>query len=106
MISWPSNPQVNDIYVNGNGHKWKWNGKGWISFKEQVVDIFKEIPSGAINGTNMVYYLQYTPVTGSDHLYLNGLLQANLIDYTISGNVITFYEAPEINSLIFCTYKK
>ena len=31
MINWPSNPSVGDIYVNPNGAKWRWNGKGWVS---------------------------------------------------------------------------
>lgn len=31
MINWPENPRVGDIYVNPNGAKWRWNGKGWIS---------------------------------------------------------------------------
>ena len=31
MISWPINPNIDDIYSISNGSKWKWNGKAWIS---------------------------------------------------------------------------
>jgi hypothetical protein len=31
MINWPSNPRIGDVYVNSNGAKWRWNGKGWVS---------------------------------------------------------------------------
>ena len=33
----------------------------------------KEIPSGAINGSNTAYTLANTPVAGSEHVYLNGM---------------------------------
>lgn len=35
MINWPQNPSVGDIYVNPNGAKWRWNGKGWVSLAVQ-----------------------------------------------------------------------
>ncbi len=58
--------------------------------------ITREIPSGAINGTNVTFTLANTPVTGTEHVYLNGVLQDEgaLNDYTISGAVITMNDAP------------
>jgi len=53
-----------------------------------------EVPSGAVNGTNTVFTLSAVPSpAGSLELYRNGLVQAIGIDYTISGNTITFLPA-------------
>jgi hypothetical protein len=66
----------------------------------------KEIPSGSINGVNKIFILQYLPVEGSEHIYLNGVLQENgdENDYVISDSTITFKEAPPINVKLRCTY--
>jgi len=66
----------------------------------------KEIPSGSINGINKIFILQYLPVEGSEHVYLNGLLQESGIsgDYEISDSTITFKEAPPTDIKLRCTY--
>lgn len=72
-----------------------------------AVKIFvdKEIPSGSINGTNTEYVLVHTPVEGSEHVYLNGVLQeSGGQDYTISGSYISFIDAPPTNNKLRCTY--
>jgi hypothetical protein len=75
---------------------------------ETPIKIFKdkEIPSGSINGTNVVFELEYLPVLGSEHLYLNGVLQESgeENDYMISDSIITFKEAPPTNMKLRCTY--
>lgn len=45
MINWPKNPTVGQIYINPNGAKWKWNGKGWASVRESDV-IYVSGPTG------------------------------------------------------------
>jgi hypothetical protein len=65
----------------------------------------KEIPSGLINNINSTYALQYAPIDGSEHVYLNGLLQeSNGNDYNISENIITFITPPETGLKIRTTY--
>lgn len=66
----------------------------------------KEIPSGSINSINKIFTLQYPPVEGSEHIYLNGLLQESGIhgDYIISGSTITFKEAIPANANLRGTY--
>lgn len=65
----------------------------------------KEIPYGDIDGTNPTFYLTHEPVLGSEHIYLNGLLQEGSgNDYTIDGNVITFEYPPLYDMKIRCTY--
>ena len=66
----------------------------------------KEIPSGSIDGVNTIFELSYLPVLGSEHLYLNGVLQESGVgnDYTISDSTITFFEAPQSGLKVRCTY--
>lgn len=53
-----------------------------------------ETPTGAIDGGNTTYTLAYAPSpTSSLMLYLNGVLQVQGVDYTLSGNVITMTTA-------------
>ena len=66
----------------------------------------KEIPIGNINGVNDFFVLSHIPIEGSEHVYLNGLLQESGVrnDYIISDSDITFLTPPEENSKIRCTY--
>jgi len=74
---------------------------------EQLTNVFvdKEIPYGLINGTNKTFTLADNPVLGSEHLYLNGVLQqSGGNDYVIDNNVIIFIEAPLEGMTLRCTY--
>lgn len=65
----------------------------------------KEIPSGLINGINSTYALKSIPIEGSEHVYLNGLLQeSNGNDYNIFENIITFITPPETGLKLRVTY--
>ena len=68
----------------------------------------KEVPSGSINGSNTAYVLAFTPVAGSEHVYLNGILQESGAgnDYTISGANITLLVAPLTGEKIRVSYRK
>jgi hypothetical protein len=68
----------------------------------------KEVPTGLINGENNVFTLGYNPIPGSEHLYLNGLLQDSGVDndYTIVDSTITFYEAPMEGMTLKCSYRR
>lgn len=69
--------------------------------------IDNETPSGSINGINTVFTLSTMPVAGSEHLYLNGMLQDSGMDYdyTITGTVIVFNIPPPTGSIILCSYR-
>lgn len=58
--------------------------------------VTRETPSGLVNGSNTAFSLGNVPITGTESVFLNGLLQEPGAgnDYTISGNEITFAEAP------------
>lgn len=67
----------------------------------------KETPTGAVNGSNTAYTLANTPISGSEHVYYNGLLQeGGGEDYTLSGTTVTFVSAPVTGSRIRVTYRK
>lgn len=67
----------------------------------------KETPSGDVDGVNAVFTLSSIPIPGSEHLYLNGLLQdeGGSEDYTIIDNIITFNLAPLPNMKLRCSYR-
>lgn len=66
-----------------------------------------EYPIGEVNGINKVFELSELPKRGSEHVYLNGLLQdqGENNDYTITGKVITFNISPPTLSKITCSYR-
>ena len=68
----------------------------------------KEIPSGSINGSNTAFTLANTPVSGSEHVYLNGILQESGggNDYTISSGTITMLTAPLTGEKLRVSYRK
>lgn len=68
--------------------------------------VTRETPSGSVNGTNTVFTLGNVPITGSESVYLNGLLQepGSGNDYTISGNEITFADAPLAEDRVRVSY--
>lgn len=68
----------------------------------------KEIPSGSINGSNTAFTLANTPIAGSEHLFLNGILQESGAgnDYTISGANITMLTAPATGEKLRISYRK
>lgn len=51
----------------------------------------RETPAGTVNGSNVMFTLAFTPISGTEMVFINGILQdagaGN--DYTISGAVIT-----------------
>lgn len=67
-----------------------------------------EVPSGTINGSNTVFTLANAPSPASSlQLFLNGLLQtAGGVDYTLSGDTITYATAPETGDAHVAWYRK
>lgn len=68
----------------------------------------RETPTGLVNGSNTAYTLANTPLAGSEHVYLNGILQEPGAgnDYTISGTGITYLTAPVTGDKIRVSYRK
>jgi hypothetical protein len=71
----------------------------------KVIHIDKEIPEGSIDGVNATFLLNNNPIPGSEHVYLNGLLQDEIDDYSINYNTILFNEPPLSGMKIRCSYR-
>jgi hypothetical protein len=71
----------------------------------KITYIDKEKPEGSIDGINVTFLLNNNPIPGSEHIYLNGLLQDEIDDYVITYNTIVFNEAPLIGMKIRCSYR-
>ncbi len=56
---------------------------------------------------NVTFTLANSPLSGQEHVYLNGVLQdeGGANDYTISGATITFNTAPPTNSVLLANYR-
>ncbi len=69
--------------------------------------IDKEKPYGLINGINKTFELNKTPIPGSEHVFLNGILQDSGVefDYILDEKNIIFNEAPLENMRIICSYR-
>lgn len=92
--------------------KYTANGLEWADIDDDFISdsdvITNETPSGLINSSNVTYVLANTPVDGTVTVYLNGLFQAqgSALDYSISGDTITFNKAPRTNSELYACYIK
>ena len=87
-------------------------GAGVVTLAANIVRatnyVVREIPSGAVNGTNTAFTLASAPVAGSEQVFLNGILQdpGSGNDYTISAATITMLSAPAVGDKIRVTYLK
>ena len=70
--------------------------------------VVRETPTGALNGVNTTYTLANTPVSGTEEVYLNGVLQepGASDDYQISGLTITYNVAPISTDRLRVSYLK
>tara|TARA_B100000963_G_C22623467_1_gene671154 strand:+ start:1348 stop:2058 length:711 start_codon:yes stop_codon:yes gene_type:complete len=78
-----------------------------INSQEEKVFYDRETPTGLSDGINKTFTLLHEPKFGSEHVYLNGLLQdpGDNLDYKILDNIITFREPPFLGSIVRCSYR-
>jgi hypothetical protein len=96
---------INDD-VDSDSNLWSANRIKLEIKNETDIFSYKEKPIGLVDGLNSEFYLENTPADGTEHIFLNGLLQNFDYDYTLEDNKIIFFEAPPANSIILCSYKK
>jgi hypothetical protein len=93
------------------------NGAGTISIAVNSATfiavanyVVRETPTGTPNGVLTTFTLANTPIAGSEHVYVNGILQnsGGGNDYTIATNTITFLSGaiPQTDDVIRVTYLK
>jgi hypothetical protein len=67
--------------------------------------VTRETPTGTPNGSTTTFTLANTPTTGTEMVFLDGMLQEpGGEDYTLTTNSIAFVSAPETGARIRCTY--
>ena len=72
--------------------------------------VVRETPSGTVNGSNATFTLAATPLSGTEHVFVNGVLQnpgaGN--DYTISSATVTFLSGaiPQTGDIVRVSYLK
>lgn len=65
-----------------------------------------EIPAGVVDGANKVFTLQRTPNPASSLILIrNGLIVSEGVDYTLSGQTVTFVEAPTPGDVMRAWYR-
>ncbi len=80
-------------------------GAGTTFIPGDHIHIDMEIPVGAINDVNTLFYTSNIPLLRSTMLFINGILQSLNDDYTVDGRFITFIEAPWIGDKILISYR-
>ncbi len=67
-----------------------------------------ETPAGTVNGSNAIFQLSKTPAPATSlHLFRNGILQRQGVDFTLNANAITFLPAslPQTGDLLEASYR-
>jgi hypothetical protein len=84
-----STSAVNLEYYDGSA--WKTPGSGTQIITDQNING---------DGTSNVFILSNSSTTNTSLVSINGILQVPVLAYAISGNVLTFTEAPAVGDLI------
>ena len=75
-----------------------------------AIVVVGETPSGAIDGSNAVFTLAFTPISASEAIYVKGvrMKRGSGFDYTISSSTITFTAGakPQPNDWILVDYRR
>jgi len=101
----------NDGFYVLKNKNWEFTTNDWqslsINYSGDKIFYDRETPVGLSDGVNRVFSLVQEPKFGSEHVYLNGLLQdpGEKNDYIMSENIITFREPPFLGSRVRCSYR-
>lgn len=94
-----------EYYYRLKDVEWSYDMSDWEELTLRVQYSDRETPSGVVDGINNIFTLNDIPELNSEHVYLNGLLQEENYDYTISGSTISFIDTPWSGSRLKCSYR-
>lgn len=94
-----------EYYYRLKDVEWSYDMSDWEELTLRVQYSDRETPSGVVDGINNIFTLSEVPELNSEHVYLNGLLQEENYDYTISGSTISFIDTPWSGSRLKCSYR-
>lgn len=69
------------------------------------VSLRREVPAGAVNGSNRTFTLAVAPVPSSLEVFENGLLLTPGTDYGLAGATLTFVTAPPGGAVLAAYYQ-
>lgn len=69
-----------------------WNGSAWLDLSENLSNLASQVITG--DAANVTFDLDYTTTSTGIIVNTNGVLQLPDVAYSVSGNQITFAEAP------------
>lgn len=71
------------------------------------VEVAGEVPSGAVDGVNAVFFTAYSMRPLSEVVYLNGVRQKRLDDYTVTAPTsFTFVSPPHSGDVLLVDYTR
>lgn len=89
--------------INVTGQTFTINLGGGTAAIQRIVK--REIPNEATNGAVTDFSVDYTPISGSEDVFLNGILQnASGNDYTLTAGKVCFGTAPLTNDVVLISY--
>jgi hypothetical protein len=81
------------------------DGSGNVIWGSMPTRITREDHTSEIDGVTTDFVLVYVPATGSEEVFLNGVLQnANANDYSIAGQTLSFQAAPNVGFTLLVSY--
>jgi hypothetical protein len=83
-----------------DGAAWQGTGSAFTVIDSTVFSLETGNPSGNVDGINANFALPVTASTNGTIIAINGVVQLPTTAYSISGNVVTFTEAPAIGDVI------
>jgi hypothetical protein len=83
-----------------DGANWQGTGSTFTVINSTVFSLQTGNPSGNVDGINANFALPVTASTNGTIISINGVVQIPTTAYSISGNLITFTEAPAIGDVI------
>lgn len=63
-----------------------------------------ETPGGTVNSANVAFTAAFLPIANTECVYINGIRQKRVTDYTLSSSTISFVAAPFTGDLVTIDY--
>jgi hypothetical protein len=76
-----------------------------VTGPSRSTEVYGEVPSGFVNGVNATFLTAFSFRSNSERLYLNGVRQKRINDYTvIPPATLVFVLAPRTNDHVLVDY--
>jgi len=104
-ILYTDGSKINSIGAGTTNQVLTSNGSSAPTWGSVTVRYAQEVPSGTVNGATTAFTLANTPAsTNSVLIILDGQIQRQTTDYTLSGSTVTFVTAPSTGQSIYAQY--